>query len=648
MTEYLLHVFRLFSSSSSHSYSYQHWVKCALAALGCAGGVCWNVDRRQMSSGFFAYVGAKQINSEAVCDGFAELRILGCDYAEVASLRNDSHVVVSQFEKNLGDPVDLACEAASIQHRSSTLWVAHTTSAQNSHNTFANAYPQSDSTGRLMVFHCGFVSNREEIVELLKNNQISLQSTSDSELIAKLVGVYMATGLSLLDALKESVAELRGTFAVVMVDKDEPTKLYTARNGHPLLVGLSEDGFFISSDALAFVKYAKKLVSLHDHSVHCFDSKVQMEHGLYVEPIEDEFGEISLGSYAHWTLKEIEEQSVSIARALNFGARLTPDSAILRGLEDAREPLLTVRNLVLTGCGSSLHAAQFGQCMFKSLRLMNTVTAINASQFTLEDLPRDQPGVIAISQSGERPDVNSAIAKVVNLKVPCISLVNQQGSTLSRLTQAGAYLNAGRELSMSSTKTFMNACVVLTEVALWMSKQTHPEDTERRTELVKQLHRLPMTAGSTIAQSKRGAMELAQELVDKDRILILGKGPGEAIAHEGAYAIKQISKVHAEAYAGSALKHGPFALIEEGTPIILLVFDDEFSKDMNLALEQVKGRNAKTIVITSNPSLINQAKADYIITVEDNGELTPLLGVIPLQLLAYYLSLSRGKNPDSV
>jgi glucosamine--fructose-6-phosphate aminotransferase (isomerizing) len=612
------------------------------------GGLALSDGKRQMSSGFFAYVGARQINSEAVCDGFAELRNFGYDYAEVASLRGDNQVIVSQFEKGLGDPVDLACESASVEHRSSTLWVAHTTTGSNKHSTFANAYPESDSLGRFMVFHTGYISNRDEICDFLSKSQVTLNSTSDSELIAKLVEVYIATGLSPLDALKEAVSNLHGSFAVVMVDKEHPTKLYTARNGHPLLIGLSDNGYYISSDALAFVKYSKKLVSLHDNSVHCFDSTQEIADGLYVEAIEDDVGEISLGSYAHWTLKEIEEQSVSVARALNFGARLTHDSAVLKGLEDAKESLMTVKNLVITGCGSSLHAAQFGQAMFRSLGLMNTVSAVNASQLTKQDLPNDAPGVIAISQSGERADLNAAIAEVVRLNVPCISLVNTQGSTLSRLTQAGAYLNAGREHSESATKSFMNACVVLTEVALWLSKELHPEDTLRRQDIVKQLHRLSMTAGSTIAQTKRGVMDLAHEIAGCDRILILGKGPGEAIAHEGAQAFKQISKVHAEAYAGSALKHGPFALIENDTPIILLVFDDEFSKDMNLALEQVKGRNAKTIVITNNPSLINQAKADYIIRVEDNGELTPLLGVIPLQLLAYYLSLSRGQDPDSV
>mmetsp|Transcript_31493 Transcript_31493/g.31191 ORF Transcript_31493/g.31191 Transcript_31493/m.31191 type:complete len:345 (-) Transcript_31493:8-1042(-) len=332
---------------------------------------------------------------------------------------------------------------------------------------------------------------------------------------------------------------------------------------------------------------------------------------------------------------------------MNFGARLTRDSAKLGGIEEVKDKLLAVKNLVIMGCGTSMHAAMFGAHLIKSFEVMNSVQVLDGSETTYLDIPKDHPGIIAISQSGETRDVVEPLGRLVEKGVFSLSVVNVVGSQLSRLTKHGVYMNSGREIAVASTKSFMNSCIILAEIALWLSAQSKPEDFAKRQVLVNCLLKFPMQIGSVIAQTKEPIKELAAELIHDHHMFILGRGLAESIAKEGALKIKELTRLHAEGYPGGALKHGPFALINEGTPIILIILNDEHKELMNLALAEVTGRGARAIVITSNPDLITSSKPPYkVIKIEESGPLTALLAIIPMQLLAYYLSIARDLDPD--
>jgi glucosamine--fructose-6-phosphate aminotransferase (isomerizing) len=282
----------------------------------------------------------------------------------------------------------------------------------------------------------------------------------------------------------------------------------------------------------------------------------------------------------------------------------------------------------------------------KHLELMDTVTTIDPSSSSVY-LPFKSPGAILISESGATSEILAAGARCLSSKVPAISIVNEISSPLASLIGHGVYMNAGKEIAEAGTKSFLSSCVVLIEIALWLSRFKFPEKAEQRKKIINSLLSLPMMAGSVIERNKEETRMLAEELKGEEHIFVLGRGMGESIAYEGAALLKQLSLVHAEGYAGGALKHGPFALISDGRPIILIILNDEHKEMMNLALAEVQARNAKTIVITPNKNLITSAHApDKVLLIEENGPLTGLLAVIPLQLLAYHLSIKREIDPD--
>lgn len=249
------------------------------------------------------------------------------------------------------------------------------------------------------------------------------------------------------------------------MSRDEPNQIIVARRGSPMLVGIGKNELYVGSEQAAFSKYTKEYVSLEEDEIWALDPKNMKIEKNRIETVND-VGEVSLGKYVHWTIKEIEEQPESVARAMNFGARLTRDSAKLKGLDEIKDEFLRIQNLVLIGCGTSLHAAMFGTHVFKHMDIFNTVQALDGSETTDYDIPKENPGIIAISQSGETRDVVEPVSKLVKKGITALSIVNVVGSQLARITKHGVYMNSGREIAVASTKSFMNSCVILTEIAI--------------------------------------------------------------------------------------------------------------------------------------------------------------------------------------
>ena len=529
---------------------------------------------------------------------------------------------------------------------SSKVAIGHTHISRRGQISEAKAHPQTDHKNRIYLVHNGSITNSNELLQFVESRGITPKTNSNTELLAILVGIFIEDGHPFKVATRLALEKVNGSWGIVAMDKMNPENLIVGQKGSPLFMTRQNKNFIISSDEEVLNKAQvseNKVIKLEDGCLYSLDSSSTKVESIRVKDVNTL---LSLGDSPHWTIKEIEEQPQSVARAISYGARLTTDSARLKGLEEMKDIFLSVKNLVLIGCGSSFHACQFGGHIMRQLELMDTVTAIDPSS-SYNYLPYLSPGAILISESGETAELLKVGAELMSQNIPTISIVNEVSSTLAKLIGHGVYMNAGKEIGEAATKSFLSSCVVLIEVALWLSKFEKPDDSEYRKRIVQALLSLPMMTGSIIARNKEDAKELAKELKDSEHLFVLGRGMGESIAYEGAALLKQLALVHAEGYAGGALKHGPFALIDDGRPIILIILDDEHKEMMNLALAEVQARNAKTIVITPNKQLITTNEPPHkVLIIEENGPLTGLLALIPLQLLAYYLSILREIDPD--
>jgi glucosamine--fructose-6-phosphate aminotransferase (isomerizing) len=348
------------------------------------------------------------------------------------------------------------------------------------------------------------------------------------------------------------------------------------------------------------------------------------------------------------------EQPEAISRALNYGGRFKEDGSVkLGGLDENKDMLLGIKHLVMAACGTSYYASLYGSLLMRSLKCFDTVYAVDAAEVTADTFPMHKGGCLLVSQSGETKDTHRSLQVAENLLVPNFSIVNQVGSLIARSTNCGVYLNAGREHAVASTKAFTTQVTAMALVSGWYSQnRTTTEDhnaikyNQKRSELIESIQRLPIYAGMTL-RTRDKCKEIAAKLKDKQHIFILGKGYAEPIAYESALKLKEITYIHAEGYSGGALKHGPFALLETGTPVIMFILTDQHQELMRIAAQETRARGAHNIIITDNPKLAEGLAApEDVISIPANGPMTALLGVIPLQLLAYELALKKGINPD--
>lgn len=592
------------------------------------------------SLGIMGYIGKDPKAFQVILEGLEQVPSSEYDSAGVVTLHGSEARVSNYMNSSKISALSQLKQDAFHTHSSSSVGLGHLHLSTRKDLSDSLSNPQSDHRNRILIVHEGSITNLPEIQSFIESRQIPVKSSSATELLAILIGIFVEDGHPLKVATRLALEKAAGTSGLVAVDKQNPGQLIVAQKGSSLFMSMHEGEIVVSSQE----KVLKgKVMRLEDSCVYSLDPQRGKIESM---KIKDADSLVSLGSAPHWTIKEIEEQPQAIARSLNYGARLTSDSARLKGLEEIKNEFLGVKNLVLLGCGSSFHACQFGSHIMKHLELMDTVTSADPSSSQVY-LPFKNPGAILISESGETTEILAAGQLCIGSKVPSISIVNQISSSLAQMIGHGVYMNAGKEVAEAGTKSFLSSCVVLIEIALWLSKFKFPEKSEYRKRIINSLLSLPMMAGSVIARNKDDAKLLANELKGEEHVFVLGRGMGESIAYEGASLLKQLSLVHAEGYAGGALKHGPFALINDGRPIILIILDDEHKDMMNLALAEVQARNAKTIVITPSKSLITCKEPPHkILLIEENGPLTGLLAIIPLQLLAYYLSIQREIDPD--
>jgi glucosamine--fructose-6-phosphate aminotransferase (isomerizing) len=501
-----------------------------------------------------------------------------------------------------------------------------------------------DHKNRVALVHNGVIENCDELREELMKKGVTFRSETDTEVIVQLIGIHLDEGLSFLEAVTKAQSRLEGTWGLVIISTEIPDQIIAAKKGSPLLIGIGKDRMFVASEAAAFGQHTKEFIALEDGEV----AVVKRDgHSLDVRRIELAPKEkilLTPHPFPHWTIKEIMEQPEAISRALNYGGRFQDESKVkLGGLEENKETLGSIEHLVIAACGTSWHAGLMAAQIMRHLGSFTTVQVVDAAEVTRETFPKKGVAILLISQSGETKDVHRAMLVAQDLGIPNFSVVNGVGSLIARTTHCGVYCNAGRENAVASTKAFTSQVTVLCLIAIWFAQQTGSEESKRKN-LIDCMHRLPTNIGMTL-KVRDTCQAMAKKLMNAQHMFVLGKGLGEPVAREGALKIKEITYIHAEGFPGGALKHGPFALIEKGTPVILIILDDQHHKLMKTAAAEVKSRGAYTIVISNRPKTVHEV-ADEVIAIPSNGLLTALLAAIPLQLLAYELAIARDIDPD--
>ena len=535
------------------------------------------------------------------------------------------------------------------EHARNEIGIAHSRWASHGGINDRNSHPHIDVTERFALVHNGVIENHKDIRKFLSDHNIECDTDTDTETIVQLIYYYSQEN-NFEDAVKLATDDLEGTWGLVILDRENPNSLITVRHGSPLLVGLNEDEIFVASEVAAFQKYTTKYFSLNNDEILTI---VREDDGIIlnvnptdrIKSMEQEEILITPDPYPHWTLREIMLQPDTIQAALNNGARiLDDDQVLLGGLERNKIRLLSIKNLVIVGCGTSFNAGLYGSNIFRLISGFDTVQVIDASEFTLSHINNTRHvGILALSQSGETKDVMRCLEEVGD-KIVTFSVVNRVGSQVARTTNCGVYLNAGREVGVASTKAFTAQVTVLSMISIWFG-QNRGINPHKRMKLINNIENLSDLYSEILNDQKIQNVcdQIAKYLVDHNTCFILGKEKSAYIAYEGALKIKEIGYIHAEGYPGGSLKHGPFALIEKGTPIILIVLDDRDRSYMESTVSEVKARGAYSIVITN---IEGYEDGDVNIVLPENGRLSALLAVIPLQLISYKLSIYKGIDCD--
>lgn len=646
---------------------YSHWGRLGMLASAVSVLTVDRLNAEEKNAkccGIAGVIGREGDDArEFLLEGLTVLKNRGYDSAGIATLsRSESGTITSTKYASNGesaDSIELVREH-SKNSKGHYVGIAHTRWATHGGKTDLNAHPHCDSSGKIALVHNGTIYNANDLrAELQKIGHVFLSQT-DTEVIAKLIGHYKDVGnMSVRDATEKALKRCDGTWGLCIMSADDPDELVVACNGSPLVIGVSDDRTFIASETSAFNRHTKNFISMVDGEIGVLHADGRNLDLTRMQKAPNQEILLSPDPFPHWTLKECSEQPEAIARALGFGGRLSLDSVFLGGLDEKRETLSAIKYMTLSACGTSLHAAKYAEKLMKQLGIFNCVTSIDAAETDTKDFPLIQKpseaGVIVVSQSGETKDVQRVVTTAMGKDITVMSVVNAVGSLIARTTKLGVYCNAGRENAVASTKAFTTQVTVLALIALWFRQQKDKalgltSSLESRT-LTEALMRLPITFGMGMKSHDQCRL-IAEKIKNKEHCFVLGKGYGEPVALEGALKIKEMCYLHAEGYSGGALKHGPFALIEDekgkfgATPIFMIILDDVHANHMRTAAEEVKARGADIFIITDKPSLA-AGLDDTPIIIPRNGPLTALGAVLPLQLLAYELALIRGINPDT-
>ncbi len=596
--------------------------------------------------GIIGYVGETN-PFPILIDGLKRLEYRGYDSAGVALLAENSLLVykkvgkVSELEKSL--PALRLNTTAGIGH---TRWATHGMPSD------INAHPHTDCKNEIALIHNGIIENYLSIRKKLESTGHVFVSATDTEVLVHLVEEMKKFSGDLPTAVRLALRQVEGTYGIAVVSALEPGRIVAARKGSPLLLGIGTDAHYVASDAAALVQYTRNVVYLEDGEIavltrDSFETRtidnVDIEKEVHQVTIDIE--EIEKGGYEHFMLKEIMEQPETLRNSMRGRVLLDEGNSKLSGLGDVMPILENAQRIIITACGTSWHAGLVGEYMLEQYGKI-PVEVEYASEFRYRN-PIIKKGdvVFLISQSGETADTLAALREAKQKGAAVFGICNVVGSTIARESHGGVYIHAGPEIGVASTKAFTSQLVVLSLITLMIARQRGMSEAEGK-KIGQALLDLPGKVETILANTSKIQL-IAEELKDNVNVLYLGRGYNFPAALEGALKLKEISYIHAEGYPAAEMKHGPIALIDENMPVIVIASKDNTYEKIISNIQEVKARRGKVIAVVNEDDTAIESVAEHVIRVPHTADLlSPILNIIPLQLLAYYIAVKRGCNID--
>lgn len=597
--------------------------------------------------GIVAYTGHREAYP-VILKGLKRLEYRGYDSSGVALLNGSLQVYkkqgkVSDLEKKL--------QKHSLHAHTG---IGHTRWATHGEPNDANAHPHFSANNSIVLIHNGIIENYSVIKEDLMNRGYFFRSETDSEVLATFIeDIYTHTKTTLEEATRLALQKVVGAYAIVVMAVKEPGVLVAARKGSPLVIGIGKDEHFVASDATPIIEYTNEVVYLDDHEIAVITDKTLTIRNLesiskrpYIHKLDLELEAIEKGGFEHFMLKEIFEQPKSVADSMRGRINASAGTLQLGGLTEYFNRLLSTDRIMFVACGTSWHAGLVAEYLFEELARI-PVEVEYASEFRYRNpIIRENDVVIAISQSGETADTLAAIELAKSKGAIIFGICNSVGSSIPRATHAGAYIHAGPEIGVASTKAFTGQITVLTMMALLIAYRKGTISERNYRELLVELELIPSKIEKALKLNNQ-IKYIAEEFKDARNFLYLGRGYNFPVALEGALKLKEISYIHAEGYPAAEMKHGPIALIDEEMPVVFIATNDSSYEKIVSNIQEVKARKGKVIAIVTEGDTLIKSMADYIIEIPKTHEaLVPLISVIPLQLLSYHIAVLRGCNVD--
>lgn len=597
--------------------------------------------------GIVGYIGDRQA-PEILVNGLQRLEYRGYDSAGIAVVGDDGLLVRKQKGK-VGELVSML-ESRPV---TGTIGIGHTRWATHGVPSDQNAHPHMDDHDAFALVHNGIIENYGAIRERLKKKGIKFQSQTDTEVLVELIAdVQRSTGLSLEEAVRQALTQVVGTYGIAIIAASDPDMLIAARKGSPLILGVGDGEYFIASDAAPLVEHTRQVVYLNDGEMATIRRSGYDVKTIDNSPLEKEIHElewdleqIEKSGYEHFMLKEIMEQPESLENCIRGRIRLDENTIKLGGLMDVLDDLRSADRIIIAACGTSWHSALVGEYLIEEFARI-PVEVEYASEFRYRDpILRDGDVVIVISQSGETADTLAAVREARDRGIPCFGICNVVGSTIARETDAGVYLHAGPEIGVASTKAFTGQVMVLAMIALKLAEGRTLTDAEL-SQHYEALNDIPEKIRQALSLDDQ-IREMARTYRYASNFLYLGRGYNFPVALEGALKLKEISYIHAEGYPAAEMKHGPIALIDRFMPVVFIAMHDRTYDKVVSNIEEVAARQGSVIAITDDGNAELDELCEYVLRIPRTEEfVSPLITVVPLQLLSYHIALMRGCHVD--
>lgn len=592
--------------------------------------------------GIVGYIGTQKA-VPILLDGLTKLEYRGYDSAGISTIENSKITIT----KDKGRVKNLS-ELLKDSNSTSTIGIAHTRWATHGKPSKTNSHPHTDNTNKFSVVHNGIIENYTDIKKFLMDNGYKFISETDTEVIPNLISYYYASGNDFLKSVNLACNDLEGSYAIEVLCEDFPDRIIVAKKDSPLVIGTSKDSNYIASDIPAVLSYTKDFYLLEDGDiVEIYANKLNF-YDKDLNPIKKKIEKISWDAsaiekngYDDFMLKEINEQVVSIRETIGF--KLNKENIELDNISLSKDFLSNINKIFIVACGTAMHAGLAVKSIFENLCQI-PVEVDMASEFRYRNpLVNEHTLAIFISQSGETADTIQALKLAKEKGATTLALSNVIGSSITREADLYIYTHAGPEIAVASTKAYTAQVVLLNIIALYIAQTLETVDNDTIEEIKKQILLLPSKVEETLKDDTI-IKKLADDIYDVKDTFFIGRGIDYPVAMEGSLKLKEISYIHSEAYAGGELKHGPIALVENNFPVIGIMTDKKLLEKSESNLQEVISRGAKTIVITNQKI---DKKFDYVIEIpEINKYLSPILSVIPLQLLSYYISKKKGLDVD--